>query len=197
MKKLHRQVLLGAVIDLHEVVSRYTTLTSKDDNFAKFICPFHEEETPSFVVDIKDCKYHCFSCGESGDIVDFLLEMEPSDFVKYFENIGIKRKWKSFIENSKPSGLLMAFCHHVTCLEWNDDVIKLILPAEHAPLASQLITDRLSEHAFQYLQKLAPERKRTGVMVSVYHPHIEYAIYYGQSAELKKQHESLWEECPI
>lgn len=200
MNKLHRQVLLGSVIDLHEVVSRYTKMEFKDHNFAKFICPFHEEETSSFVVNIKDCKYHCFSCGESGDIIDFLLKVEPADAVKYFENIGIKRKWESFIEKAKPTGLLMGFCSHVTCLEWNDDVIKLVLPVEHAPLASQMIVDRLSEHVYQYLKRIQPNRKFEGVMVSVYHPHVEYAIYYGQSAELKKQRESLWvceEDLPL
>jgi CRISPR/Cas system-associated exonuclease Cas4 (RecB family) len=42
-------------------------------------CPFHGEKTPSFMVDSKN-KFHCFSCGKHGDVIDFLMELEGVSF---------------------------------------------------------------------------------------------------------------------
>lgn len=32
----------------------------------KVLCPFHEEKTPSMMIDFRSMRYHCFGCGESG-----------------------------------------------------------------------------------------------------------------------------------
>lgn len=37
------------------------------------LCPFHNERTPSFNVDGHKQRYHCFGCGASGDVIDFLV----------------------------------------------------------------------------------------------------------------------------
>ncbi|MDQ2952337.1 MAG: CHC2 zinc finger domain-containing protein, partial [Chloroflexota bacterium] len=42
----------------------------------KGLCPFHVEKTPSFTVDPERRTYHCFSCGEHGDIFIFLEKMD-------------------------------------------------------------------------------------------------------------------------
>ncbi|MDE7453477.1 MAG: DNA primase [Clostridia bacterium] len=44
-------------------------------------CPFHHEKTPSFVINEADQYYHCFGCGESGDVIKFVREMENIDFM--------------------------------------------------------------------------------------------------------------------
>lgn len=41
-------------------------------NDLKACCPFHDEKTPSFTIFDAGRKYHCFGCGESGDVLDFL-----------------------------------------------------------------------------------------------------------------------------
>ena len=44
----------------------------------KALCPFHQEKTPSFTVFTTDSgkeRYHCFGCGEDGDVVDWLTSM--------------------------------------------------------------------------------------------------------------------------
>lgn len=45
----------------------------------KGLCPFHVEKTPSFTVDPERRTYHCFSCGEHGDIFMFLEKMDHLD----------------------------------------------------------------------------------------------------------------------
>jgi DNA primase len=51
-------------------------------NVHKGLCPFHNEKTPSFTVDDTRGTYHCFGCGEHGDIIKFVMETERLDFVE-------------------------------------------------------------------------------------------------------------------
>jgi len=41
------------------------------------ICPYHEEKTPSLVIDVEVWTYYCFGCGAKGDVVD-LTKFENS-----------------------------------------------------------------------------------------------------------------------
>lgn len=43
-------------------------------------CPFHNEKTPSFKI-FKDNRYHCFSCGVDGDVIDFIMKRDGIDFI--------------------------------------------------------------------------------------------------------------------
>ena len=52
------------------VVSKVVDLTKRGDNYFG-ICPFHEEETPSFSVSPKRGEFHCFGCNANGDADEF------------------------------------------------------------------------------------------------------------------------------
>lgn len=39
-------------------------------------CPFHDEDTPSFNVNLENSKFHCFGCGEKGNAITFVSKME-------------------------------------------------------------------------------------------------------------------------
>ncbi|WP_347351225.1 CHC2 zinc finger domain-containing protein [Intrasporangium sp.] len=43
-------------------------------------CPFHEDHTPSLSVDAIPDRYHCFGCGASGDVIDFVARLHGLDF---------------------------------------------------------------------------------------------------------------------
>ncbi len=79
--------------DIISVVEEYFPLRRTGLNY-KALCPFHQEKTPSFVVSPDKQIYHCFGCGESGNVFNFIMKMESQDFMEVVkclsERTGIK-----------------------------------------------------------------------------------------------------------
>lgn len=75
-----------------EVISGYLSLTKAGSNF-KGLCPFHQEKTPSFSVSPSKQMFHCFGCGEGGDVFHFLMKIEslpfPEVLRKMADSLGI------------------------------------------------------------------------------------------------------------
>jgi len=68
-------------LDIVDVLSEYISLKQVGANF-KALCPFHKENTPSFVVNQEKQIWHCFGCAKGGDIFSFLMEIEAIEFVE-------------------------------------------------------------------------------------------------------------------
>jgi len=68
-------------VDILSIISRYLSLTKAGANY-KGRCPFHKDDTPSFMVNPEKGLWHCFGCGEGGDIFSFLMKMEKIDFLE-------------------------------------------------------------------------------------------------------------------
>jgi len=66
-------------IDIVELVGQTVPLKRAGRNF-KGRCPFHAEKTPSFIVFPDSGHYHCFGCGEHGDVFTFLMKTQNLDF---------------------------------------------------------------------------------------------------------------------
>ena len=73
-------ITLKEKLNIVEVASAYVTLEKRGGSYWA-CCPFHHEKTPSFAINETDQYYHCFGCGESGDVFKFVREMENIDFM--------------------------------------------------------------------------------------------------------------------
>ena len=65
--------------DIVDVINSYIPLKKMGRDF-KACCPFHQEKTPSFVVNQQRQWYHCFGCGKHGNVISFVMERENVDF---------------------------------------------------------------------------------------------------------------------
>ncbi len=65
---------------LSAVVGRWVKLRKSGHELVG-LCPFHAENSPSFRVNDSKGLYHCFGCGASGDIIDFVRAAERVDFI--------------------------------------------------------------------------------------------------------------------
>lgn len=66
--------------DIIDYVSQYVTLKKSGRDYSG-LCPFHNEKTPSFHVSQDKQLFHCFGCGASGNLVQFVMRAENLDFV--------------------------------------------------------------------------------------------------------------------
>src|ERR1017187_9938984 len=65
--------------DIVEIIGNYTASKKAGRNF-KALCPFHNEKTPSFVVNPDKQIFHCFGCGVGGNVLGFLMRQEHLEF---------------------------------------------------------------------------------------------------------------------
>ena len=72
--------------DIVEVVGDYVNLKRSGRSW-KGLCPFHDEKTPSFHVTPELGIYKCFGCGESGDVFNFVMDMEGVGFVEAMRSL--------------------------------------------------------------------------------------------------------------
>jgi DNA primase len=73
--------------DLAAVVGNYTALQRAGGGRLKGLCPLHQEKTPSFTVDAAKGYFHCFGCGEGGDVYAFLGKIEALTFPEAVERL--------------------------------------------------------------------------------------------------------------
>lgn len=71
-------------LNIVEVVQSYVRL-DKAGNYWKAPCPFHQERTPSFVVNEERNMWHCFGCNKGGDAFAFIMEIENINFREALE----------------------------------------------------------------------------------------------------------------
>ena len=79
-----------ARINIADVVGDYVTLKSAGVGSMKGLCPFHDERSPSFHVRPQAGFYHCFGCGEGGDVFTFLQKMDHLSFQESIERLAGK-----------------------------------------------------------------------------------------------------------
>ena len=91
-------------VDVVDVLSSHIDL-KRTGSCYRALCPFHDEKTPSFLIQKGESHYHCFGCGAHGDAIQFLmqyLKLSFSDAVEHLaqrfnvqlEQIESAREWK-------------------------------------------------------------------------------------------------------
>lgn len=73
-------------ISVSSIISKYLDLEKKGSNY-KSLCPFHDDNTPSFSVNDTKQVWKCFSCNESGGVIEFVQKKENLNFVEAVKKI--------------------------------------------------------------------------------------------------------------
>lgn len=80
-------------LDITDVIAGYINLKKAGKNY-KAVCPFHSEDTPSFMVSPELQIFKCFGCGEGGDMFNFVEKIEGVDFPQALEILADKANVK-------------------------------------------------------------------------------------------------------
>ena len=75
---------------IDDVVSSYVTLRKAGGGSLKGLCPFHDEKSPSFNVTPARNFWHCFGCGEGGDVIAFVMKIDGLGFSETVERLADK-----------------------------------------------------------------------------------------------------------
>lgn len=75
--------------DMVDLVSPFVKLTKQGKSY-KGLCPFHNEDTPSFVVSQEKHLAHCFGCGKGGNPINFLMQIKQISFNEALNELATK-----------------------------------------------------------------------------------------------------------
>jgi DNA primase len=75
--------------DIVNVISEYVSLKKRGRNYLG-LCPFHSEKDASFTVSPEKQLFHCFGCGEGGNVFAFLMKIENLGFAEAVAELGSK-----------------------------------------------------------------------------------------------------------
>ncbi|MEN0130088.1 MAG: DNA primase [Brevundimonas sp.] len=83
---------------IEEIVGAHVTLKPAGVGSLKGLCPFHDERSPSFHVRPQVGRYHCFGCGEGGDVISFVQQVDGLGFTEAVEylasRVGIQLRYE-------------------------------------------------------------------------------------------------------
>ncbi|MCJ7855718.1 DNA primase [Lachnospiraceae bacterium NSJ-143] len=72
--------------DIVDVIKEYLPLKKQGSSHFG-LCPFHNENTPSFSVSADKQLYYCFGCGAAGNVISFIMQVENCDFVEAVQRL--------------------------------------------------------------------------------------------------------------
>src|SRR5207247_2619729 len=78
---------LKSSVDIVTVIGEHVRLRKSGAYRFMGLCPFHNEKSPSFTVHVTHQFYKCFSCGKSGDVLKFVMEIEGISFYEALKSL--------------------------------------------------------------------------------------------------------------
>lgn len=88
---------------IDDIVGEYVSLRRAGGGALKGLCPFHDEKTPSFNVRSTHGTFHCFGCGEGGDVIAFLMKIDHLSFVEAVERLAERSGIQLVYEGGAPT----------------------------------------------------------------------------------------------
>jgi len=79
-----------ARLNIADVIGEYVVLKNASVGSLKGLCPFHDEKSPSFNVRPSQGFYHCFGCGEGGDVFKFVQQLDNISFYEAVEKLAAR-----------------------------------------------------------------------------------------------------------
>ena len=117
--------------DIVKIIGEFVRLKKAGAQNYSGLCPFHAEKTPSFSVHAGRQFYHCFGCGQSGDVFSFIQKLENVSFPEAVKTVAVKcgiplpkREFSSPEEaaESRQRGKLIEL--HETATAWFEQQLK-------------------------------------------------------------------------
>ena len=123
---------IKAKLPVAEIVGE-TVALKRAGTIQKGLCPFHAEKTPSFIVTPERETWHCFGCGEHGDIFTFVMRRDGLDFrealSRLAERAGVELSARSAGEDRRRRRLREAL---EAAIAWYREVLLQARQAERA-----------------------------------------------------------------
>jgi DNA primase len=121
---------LKSTLDVVDVISQFLQLKKSGANF-KACCPFHGEDTPSFVVSPQKQIYHCFGCGVGGDSIKFMMEYEKLTYPESIEKLASMYNFNLEYENSNYKKQDVSIIeklnqYYIKCLSLNNTAVEYL-----------------------------------------------------------------------
>ena len=111
-----------ARVNIADVIGERVALKSAGIGSMKGLCPFHDEKSPSFNVRPQVGFYHCFGCGESGDVYTFLRQMDHLSFTEAVERLAARVGYTLHYEEGgaapETSGRTRLYAANAAAAEW-------------------------------------------------------------------------------
>ena len=154
------------VADIYDIVSEYVALKKRGRNFFG-LCPFHDEKTPSFSINMDKQIYKCFGCGKGGGTINFIMDLERLDFVDALKFLGNKYNINVEIEhNSKSSNDLFNQLYRMNELaneyyktKMNEQVKAILNKRNINENSTEIFNIGLSTNKYDELLKILREHK--------------------------------------
>ncbi len=86
-----------------DVIAEFVTLRSAGGGSLKGLCPFHDERSPSFNVTPARGFWHCFGCGEGGDVISFVQKIDHLSFTEAIERLASRANYELHYEQGGAS----------------------------------------------------------------------------------------------
>ena len=108
--------------NIADIIGERVALKPAGVGSLKGLCPFHDERSPSFNVRSQAGFYHCFGCGESGDVYTFLRQMDHVSFTEAVERLAGRLGYTLHYEDGaaapETSGRSRLYAANAAAAEW-------------------------------------------------------------------------------